>query len=98
MQGPLNSQARADCTLRGHSGIEKFAQTQTPPSSFVGQEQPHATPLGHAVAAVLPPFAVIPPFGQAQLPESNPNGRSGQMICQVRFARQFNVSRHEKLP
>jgi hypothetical protein len=40
--------------LAGQAGIEKLAQTQSPPSSTVGQEQPQGTLAGHGLASGEP--------------------------------------------
>ena len=52
MQLPLEWHEGSDSRLVGHAGIEKLAQTQTPPSSStVGQVQPQGTLAGQGAPA-----------------------------------------------
>jgi hypothetical protein len=56
MQFAVDTQDRAApfWMLAGQAGIEKLAQMQSPPSSTVGQEQPHGTSAGHGLASGEP--------------------------------------------
>jgi len=51
MQLALVAQGRPVWALSRHKGAEKLSQTQGPPSSAVGQEQPQGTLAGHGLAS-----------------------------------------------